>query len=112
MPALPTGRGGGTGGRGNATAAALNHVYAAARNQTLTIAPPGLLPPPSASQNAALSAVASLVTLPAHGTVTVKPDGSFAYTPQRGYVGQDAFTYRTATGSATTEPGNVTVVVR
>jgi amidase len=32
---------------------------------------------------------------PAHGAVTVAPDGSFTYTPVAGYRGQDTFTYTT-----------------
>lgn len=32
-------------------------------------------------------------TQPAHGTVTVNPDGSFTYTADPGYVGPDTFTY-------------------
>ncbi len=33
------------------------------------------------------------VSTPAHGTVTVNPDGSFTYTPVTGYTGPDTFTY-------------------
>ena len=32
--------------------------------------------------------------LPAHGSLTLNPDGSFEYTPNAGYVGTDSFTYR------------------
>jgi large repetitive protein len=31
---------------------------------------------------------------PANGTVTVGDKGSFTYTPNSGFVGQDSFTYR------------------
>lgn len=31
-------------------------------------------------------------TAPAHGTLAVGPDGSFTYTPARGFVGEDSFT--------------------
>jgi hypothetical protein len=34
-------------------------------------------------------------TNPAHGTVTVNPDGSFSYTPTPGFSGTDTFTYTT-----------------
>ena len=31
---------------------------------------------------------------PKHGTVTINLDGSFAYYPDKGYTGEDSFTYR------------------
>jgi len=34
-------------------------------------------------------------TQPAHGTITVTPDGAFTYTPIAGYRGRDEFTYTT-----------------
>ena len=37
---------------------------------------------------------ATLVTGPAHGNVTLNPDGSFTYTPDVNYNGTDTFTYR------------------
>jgi hypothetical protein len=37
---------------------------------------------------------------PAHGVVTLAPDGGFAYTPASGYLGPDAFSYRASDGSA------------
>jgi Bacterial Ig domain/Metallo-peptidase family M12B Reprolysin-like len=39
---------------------------------------------------------ASLVDPPAHGSLTVNDDGSFAYGPAPGYAGSDSFTYRIA----------------
>ena len=36
----------------------------------------------------------SKATDPAHGTVTVNPDGSYTYTPTNGYAGPDSFTYQ------------------
>ncbi|MGE0093268.1 MAG: Ig-like domain-containing protein [Alphaproteobacteria bacterium] len=38
---------------------------------------------------------AQVVTGPAHGTITLNPDGSFTYTPDAGYFGADHFTYQT-----------------
>ena len=34
------------------------------------------------------------VTPPAHGTLTINPDGTFTYVPNAGYRGKDTFTYR------------------
>ncbi|MBI1287084.1 MAG: tandem-95 repeat protein [Flavobacteriales bacterium] len=35
----------------------------------------------------------TLVSGPSNGTVTMNPDGSYTYTPNPGYVGEDTFTY-------------------
>ena len=36
---------------------------------------------------------------PAHGAVSVNPDGGFTYTPSAGYHGADSFVYRLQSGS-------------
>ncbi len=38
------------------------------------------------------------VVQPAHGSVTIAPDGTLTYTPYNGYVGPDAFTYTITDG--------------
>lgn len=43
---------------------------------------------------ATLTVLTGSVTQPAHGTVTVAADGSFTYTPNSGFGGDDTFTYR------------------
>ena len=35
-----------------------------------------------------------ILKVPDHGTAVVNPDGTVTYTPEAGYVGEDAFTYR------------------
>ena len=45
---------------------------------------------------ATLSATA--LTTPAHGALTLNPNGGFTYTPVTGYVGPDAFIYRASDG--------------
>lgn len=49
---------------------------------------------------------------PAHGTVTVRPDGSYVYTPTTGFTGTDRFTYTVtdASGQTTTATAVMTVV--
>jgi len=37
-------------------------------------------------------------TAPSHGTVTLAEDGSFTYTPDAGYTGEDTFTYEVTDG--------------
>ncbi len=44
------------------------------------------------------SLTASQVSGPSHGTLSLNPDGTFAYTPDAGFVGSDAFTYAAAVG--------------
>jgi hypothetical protein len=46
---------------------------------------------------------------PAHGTLHLHPDGSFDYTPEAGFSGQDSFTYRASDGLATSAPATVTL---
>src|SRR5207244_4316933 len=47
-----------------------------------------------------------LVRAPVHGTLTLRPDGSFTYVPASGFTGRDGFTYRPGDSS----PGNPTSV--
>jgi hypothetical protein len=42
---------------------------------------------------------AEVVTDVAHGNLALESDGSFTYTPETGYIGQDAFVYRATDGS-------------
>jgi VCBS repeat-containing protein len=37
-------------------------------------------------------------TAPSHGTVVLNEDGSFTYTPDEGYIGEDSFTYEVTDG--------------
>ena len=50
-------------------------------------------------------------TQPAHGTVTVNPDGTITYTPQAGYTGPDSFQYTVSDGNGGTDTATVTVTV-
>jgi|GEM_PF-5924642 len=36
----------------------------------------------------------ALLSGPSHGTLVLRPDGSFSYTPNAGFIGQDSFTYQ------------------
>jgi VCBS repeat-containing protein len=47
-------------------------------------------------------------TLPAHGTLSLAPDGSFAYTPTLNYHGIDTFTYDASDGALS---GTATVTI-
>ncbi len=54
---------------------------------------------------------AAIVTQPAHGTVSFNADGSFIYTPETGYHGDDTFTYEANDGTIDSTPATVTINV-
>ncbi|WP_295129274.1 Ig-like domain-containing protein [uncultured Chitinophaga sp.] len=65
-------------------------TYTAAEDTPLTIAAPGVMVNSSDPDGDALTA--TLIDAPLHGTLTLNADGSFTYTPDDNYNGQDAFT--------------------
>jgi VCBS repeat-containing protein len=54
---------------------------------------------------------ATLVSNPAHGSITLQADGAFTYVPQAGFVGTDTFTYRAEDPSLATAPATVRIQV-
>ncbi|MGH8897914.1 MAG: Ig-like domain-containing protein [Egibacteraceae bacterium] len=54
---------------------------------------------------------AALVTGPAHGTLTLSPDGSLTYKPNLLFVGTDTFTYKASDGAATSNVATVKIKV-
>jgi len=57
------------------------------------------------------SLTAELVDLPDNGQVVIYPDGSFQYTPDHNWFGDDTFTYRLVGEPEATEVANVTISV-
>lgn len=49
---------------------------------------------------------------PAHGSVTVKANGSFTYAPVASYVGSDSFTFIANDGEAHSPPATVSITVK
>jgi hypothetical protein len=84
---------------------AANNSYSALQDTPLVVSAPGVLGNDSDADGSPLAA--SLVSGPAHGTLALQANGSFAYTPAAGYTGPDSFSYRASDGTATS---NVAVV--
>ncbi len=75
---------------------AVDDSYTAPAGRSLTIAAPGVLANDINPQPGNMTA--ALATGPAHGTLALRGDGSFTYTPQTSYQGADQFTYRANNG--------------
>jgi hypothetical protein len=116
FPTVPPARGGGA-GRGGATAAgpqpADSHVFSAKKDAVLTVNPFSLLTRLNTPENqkTPVRSVA-VVQKPKHGVLVLKEDGSFTYTPAKGFAGADTFTYTITVDGVTTLPGTVTIVVK
>ena len=54
---------------------------------------------------------ATVVTGPAHGTLTLNRDGSFTYAAAAGYSGPDSFTYADTDGAGISNPATVSLTV-
>lgn len=87
---------------------AVDDAYNTASGKSLTIGAPGVLandvnPLPGAM-------TARLIAAPQRGTVALKSDGGFTYTPQANYQGQDRFTYQAGNGQWS-DAATVTITV-
>ena len=85
------------------------NAYATAEDTPLTVAAPGVLGNDRDPDGDALTA--TLVQTVSNGALTLRPDGSFTYTPAADFDGQDTFTYRASDGAATSAAVTVTITV-
>ncbi|MFJ8013475.1 FG-GAP-like repeat-containing protein [Streptomyces sp. NPDC096339] len=83
-----------------------NHVGA---DTPLVVGAPGVLGNDTDPDGNTLTA--SVVTGPAHGTLTLNADGSFSYQPESAYVGSDSFTYKATDGTVDSNVATVTINV-
>jgi hypothetical protein len=54
---------------------------------------------------------ARIVCGPCHGTLSLNPDGSYTYTPNKGWYGTDSFSYRDSDGTADSNTAMVCITV-
>ena len=79
--------------------------YSGNQFEPIAIVPSGVLLNDSDSNGDPLSAV--LVQGPLHGTLVLKADGSFTYSPDATFSGQDHFIYRAFDGQLSSQPVTV-----
>jgi VCBS repeat-containing protein len=91
----------------NVAPGAAGDAFATDEDAPLSVAAPGLL----ANDTDFDPLTAVLAAGPAHGTLTLHADGSFAYTPEANFNGADTFTYRASDGVDESAPATVTVTV-
>jgi uncharacterized repeat protein (TIGR01451 family) len=89
----------------NTAPTASDDTYTVTAGVALTVPARGVLSNDTDPEGSALAAV--LESPPANGTLTLKPDGSFTYTPAAGFAGIDRFTYRASDGLLTSPPATV-----
>jgi len=83
--------------------------YDVAEDGSLAVDATGLLTNDHDADGNPLTAL--LVSDPAHGTLTLDPDGSFIYTPTADYSGTDTFSYRADDGLADSGLAIVTITI-
>lgn len=94
----------------NRAPSALGEQFATAKNTMLNVpAAGGLLSNDADPDGDDIEPV--LVSLPAHGSVTIFNDGRFLYMPASGFVGSDSFGYRASDGFAVSDVATVTITV-
>jgi hypothetical protein len=83
--------------------------FSAVENETLIVPAPGILDNDSDPDGNNLSAVLDSTT--AHGSLVLIGDGSFTYSPNTDFVGNDTFTYRVFDGLGYSSTATVTISV-
>ena len=87
----------------------IGHSFSTNEDTPINRAVPGVLTGAADIENDPLTAV--IVTGPAHGTVTLNPNGSFIYTPAANYNGTDSFIYRIFDGTDYSANQTVTISI-
>ncbi|MBD3915928.1 ThuA domain-containing protein [Nocardioides hwasunensis] len=94
----------------NAEPVAVDDAFTTVSGEPLTLAAPGVLGNDTDADGDQLTATAT--SQPVNGSVVLRADGSFTYTPDAGFVGKDTFTYTASDGTDTSAPATVTITVK
>lgn len=86
-------------------------AYAMDQDTTLMVDAPGLLANDSDVDGDSLTVDTTPVSGPTDGTLTLGTDGSFEYSPNAGFTGQDSFKYQISDGNGATDTAVVTIDV-
>ena len=89
---------------------AVDDAYAVKEDTTLKIPASGILGNDTDADGDVLKAL--LISGPSHGSLQLKSDGSFTYTPDKNYFGRDTFTYKANDGTADSNIATVTITIR
>lgn len=90
---------------------AVSHIYSTSTDTPFTVSNSavGLLQNATDPYNEPLTVIH--YTQPSNGTVSVNPDGTFTYTPNHLFTGDDSFTYQINDGASTSTSATVTIHV-
>jgi Ca2+-binding RTX toxin-like protein len=87
----------------------VNDSYSTSINTPLTVPAPGVLSNDNSNGGGAMTA--GLVSTVSNGTLTLNANGSFTYTPNALFVGNDSFTYRASNTNGVGNVATVSIVV-
>ena len=93
----------------NVSPVAVNDSYSTNINAALIVAAPGVLANDTDANLDPLTAVK--VSDPQHGTLILNTNGSFTYTPETSFTGDDTFTYQANDGALNSNTATVTINV-
>lgn len=93
----------------NTAPVAHDDAYSTSEDTPFTINAPGVLTNDADQNGDPLTS--GIVEQPAHGTVTLNPNGSFTYTPNADFNGTDTFRYQVNDGVSSSTPATVTITV-
>jgi VCBS repeat-containing protein len=88
---------------------AANDAYTTFEDTLLSVASPGLFANDSDIESGLLTA--AVVAGPTHGTLGLTADGSFTYTPEKDFFGEDSFTYQVNDGQDDTNVATATLTI-
>lgn len=93
----------------NDSPSAQDNGFSTNEDTPLNVSAPGVLNNDSDVEGAALTAV--LLSGPSSGALTLRPNGSFLYTPAKDFSGSTSFTYAASDDNSESDPATVTLTV-